>query len=443
MTTSDEHTLTAPPQDLDAERAVLGAVLLSADALADVIEVLQPEHFYKPAHETIYDTCLRLFRNSEPVDAITVSHELRSTGELARSGGAEYLHTLISDVPSTASATFYARIVAEKATLRRLREAATRIMQSTHDGHAASVADVVDAAQGEIYAVTDQRDRSEAEPVAVVLEETLHAIEAKTPDATRGVPTGFRYLDELTGGLRPGQLVVVAARPSVGKSTLGLDFARHAALEAGVTTCFFTLEMDRHELTKRLIASHAGVRLTHLDRSTVTPDEWQRVAKTTPLLARAPLFLDDTANLGLATIRAKARRLRQRHGLGLIVVDYLQLMQADRRTDSRQVEVSDNSRGLKLLAKELSIPVVALAQLNRGVEQRADKRPLLSDMRESGAIEQDADIVLFVHRDDVYDPALRPGEADLIVAKHRNGPTGVVPVAFQPQFSRFCDMPGA
>ena len=431
-----------PPQDVAAEQSVLGGMLLSKDAIADVLEVLRPGDFYRPAHEIVYDSILDLYSRGEPADAITVAAELTKRGEIARVGGAPYLHTLMSGVPTAANAGYYARIVREQAILRRLVEAGTKIVQLGYTGDG-QVDDIVDAAQAEVYAVTDRRTAEDYQPLSAIMEGTFDELEAISSRGGQlvGVPTGFRDLDELTNGLHPGQMIIVAARPAVGKSAWGLDVARSAAIRHGLTTCIFSLEMSRNEITMRLLSAEAKVPLHHMRTGTMTDDDWNRLARRMGEVNAAPLFIDDSPNLSMMEIRAKARRLKQRHDLRLIVVDYLQLMQSGRRVESRQLEVSEFSRQLKLLAKELEVPVIAISQLNRGPEQRTDKKPLMSDLRESGSLEQDADMVILLHREELYErESPRAGEADLIVAKHRNGPTAVVTVAFQGHYSRFMDM---
>jgi replicative DNA helicase len=431
-----------PPQDLEAEQSVLGGMLLSKDAIADVVEVLRSADFYKPAHQTIYDAVLDLYGRGEPADPVTVSGELTKRGELGRVGGAPYLHTLISSVPTAANAGYYARIVGERAILRRLVEAGTRIVQMGY-GDAGEVDDVVDRAQAEIYAVTERRTAEDYAPLADIMEGTLDEIEAISSRGGTmvGVPTGFTDLDALTNGLHPGQLVVIAARPGLGKSTLGLDIARSASVKHGLTSVIFSLEMTRNEITMRLLSAEARVALHHMRSGTMSDDDWNRLARKMSEVASAPLFVDDSPNMTMMEIRAKCRRLKQRHDLRLVVVDYLQLMSSGKRVESRQQEVAEFSRSLKLLAKELEVPVIALSQLNRGPEQRTDKRPMLSDLRESGSIEQDSDVVMLLHREDAYErESPRAGEADFIVAKHRNGPTATVTVAFQGHYSRFVDM---
>jgi replicative DNA helicase len=439
-----------PPQAIEAEQSVLGSMMLSKDAIADVIEVIKPGDFYRPAHELIYDAILDLYARGEPADAVTVSAELTRTGQLARIGGASYLHTLIAVVPTPANAGYYAAIVADRATLRRLVSAGTRIVQMGYEAASGStdlagtVDDVVDRAQVEIYDVTERRTSEDYVHIESLLQFTLDEIEkiSQTGGIGTGIPTGFQQLDEITNGLHPGQMITVAGRPGSGKSTLALDFARSAAVKNRRPTAIFSLEMGKLEIMMRLFSAEAGVALQNMRSGHMSDQDWRRLALRSSELAEAPLFIDDSPNLTMMEIRAKARRLRQRHDLQLIVIDYLQLMTSAKRVESRQQEVSEFSRSMKLLAKELDVPVVALSQLNRSPEQRQDKKPMLSDLRESGSIEQDSDLVLLVHRPDLYEPETeRAGEADLIIAKHRNGPTATVAVAFQGRYSRFADMP--
>jgi replicative DNA helicase len=433
-----------PPQDVAAEQSVLGGMLLSKDAIADVLEKLRPADFYRPAHQNVYDAILDLYGRGEPADAVTVAAELDRRGLLRRAGGAPYLHTLISTVPTAANAGYYADIVAEKALLRRLVQAGTRVVQYGYAGaEGADVAEVVDRAQAEIYEVTDRRLSEDFVPLEDLLQPTMDEIDAiaTAGGIARGVPTGFTDLDEVTNGLHPGQVVIIAARPAVGKSTLALDFLRSCSIRHRMASVIFSLEMSKSEIVMRLLSAEAKVKLADMRSGRMSDDDWMRLARRMGEISEAPLFIDDSPNLTLTEIRAKARRLRQRADLRLIVVDYLQLMTSGKRFESRQVEVSEFSRNLKLLAKELEVPVVAVSQLNRGPEQRTDRKPMLSDLRESGSIEQDADMVILLHRPDAFerdDP--RGGEADLILAKHRNGPTKTVTVAHQLHLSRFANM---
>jgi len=431
-----------PPHDIMAEQCVLGGMLLSKEAIIQVVEILSSSDFYRPAHQTIYDTIVDLFARGEPVDAISVHAELTKRGEIARVGGAPYLHTLTDTVPTAANAGYYARIVADRAVLRRLVEAGTRIAQLGYSGDG-DVDDLVDQAQAEIFKVAERRTSEDYLPLSDILPGALDELEAiaSHDDTLTGVPTGFTDFDALSNGLHPGQMIIIAARPAVGKSTLALDFARSAAIKHQLTTVFFSLEMGRNEIVMRLLSAEARVPLHTMRSGMMTDEDWARLARRMGEVAGAPLFIDDSPNLTMMEIRAKCRRLKQQHDLKLVIVDYLQLLSSHGRVESRQQEVSEMSRSLKLLAKELEVPVVALSQLNRGPEQRTDKKPQISDLRESGSIEQDADMVILLYREDVHEKeSPRAGEADLIVAKHRNGPTATVTVAFQGHYSRFVDM---
>ena len=440
-----------PPQDLAAEQSVLGGMLLSKDAIADVIEELGVGDFYKPGHALVFSTVLDLYSRGEPADVVTVAAELDRTAALSRAGGAVYLHTLTSAVPTAANAAFYAQIVAEKAILRRLVEAGTRIVQLGYggsDGTGGSVGggevdEIVDRAQAEIYEVSERRTAEDYVILEELLQPTMDEIDliGNRGGITAGVPTGFSDLDHLTNGFHPGQMIIIAARPGVGKSTLAMGIAAHAAIHHHQAAVIFSLEMSKTEITMRLLSAQAQIRLASMRSGSMTDQDWSKIVRRISEISDAPLFIDDSPNMTMMEIRAKARRLKQRNNLKLIVLDYLQLMTSGKKVESRQQEVSEFSRQMKLLAKELEVPVIAISQLNRGPEQRTDKRPLLSDLRESGSLEQDADMVILVHRPDAWeadDP--RAGEADLIVAKHRNGPTTTITVAHQLHYSRFTDL---
>ena len=432
-----------PPQDLAAEQSVLGGMLLSKDAIADVVEVLRGVDFYRPAHELVFEAVLDLYGRGEPADAVTVADELTKRGELGRVGGPAYLHTLLSSVPTAANAGFYAKIVHERAVLRRLVAAGTKIVQLGYATDGGDVDELVNAAQAEIYQVTERRSSEDYAVLGDIMEGAIDEIEASSRhgDGLTGIPTGFADLDRLTNGLHPGQMIVIAARPAVGKSTLALDIARSAAIHHNMATVMFSLEMGKNEITMRLLSAEARIPLQNMRKGTMREEDWTRLARTMGDISEAPLFIDDSPNMALMEIRAKCRRLKQRHDLKLVVIDYLQLMSSGKRVESRQQEVSEFSRALKLLAKEIEVPVIALSQLNRGPEQRTDKKPQMSDLRESGSIEQDADLVILLHREDMYEKeSPRAGEADFIVAKHRNGPTDTLVVAFQGHYSRFVDM---
>lgn len=440
-TAIDYGSRTMPHDDV-AEQSVLGGMLLSKDAIADVVESLRASDFYKPAHETIYEAILSLYGHGSPADAITVADELKKRGELARVGGAAYIHTLIASVPTAANAQYYAEIVKEHAIMRRLIEAGTKIAQLGY-ANETEVDTLVDQAQAEIYAVTDGNAKEDYVSFSEALEETINEIDANSnrPNGVYGVPTDFIEFDELTGGLHGGQMIVIAARPGVGKSTLALDIARSAAIHHQMTTVFFSLEMSRTELAMRVLSAEGKISMGRLKKGDLDTEGWTNLATLQGRIDSAPLFIDDSPNMTLMEIRAKCRRLKQRNDLKLVVLDYLQLMSSGKKVESRQQEVSEFSRSLKLLAKELDVPVIALSQLNRGSEQRTDKRPMVSDLRESGSIEQDADMVILLHREDMYNPdSERVGEADMIIAKHRGGPTRTIPLAFSGKYSRFNNM---
>lgn len=432
-----------PPQDLVAEQSVLGAMMISKDAIAEVIELVRSDDFYKPAHELIFDAIVHLYSLGEPADAITVAEQLTKRGEIARIGGHTYLYDLVASVSVAANAGYYAQIVRDKAVLRRLVQASIKIAQLGYNAEG-DVDDIVDEAQATMYAIADRRTTEDYKPLEQLIEPTMDEMELIEAQGgvMSGVPTGFAELDELTTGLHSGQMIIIAARPGMGKSTLGLDICRSAAIKHGLTACIFSLEMSQTEITMRMLSAEASVPLSHMRQGTMSSDEWDRVSSKASLIGSAPLFVDDSPNMTMMEIRAKARRLKQQHDLKLIVLDYLQLMSSGKKVESRQLEVSEFSRQMKLLAKELELPVIAISQLNRNSEKRDDKRPSVSDLRESGSLEQDADVIILVHRDDYYnkDESDRVGEADIIVAKHRNGPTKTVTVAFQGHYSRFTDM---
>jgi replicative DNA helicase len=379
-----------PPQDNAAEQSVLGSMLISKDAIADVVEAVRGTDFYRPAHETIYDAIIDLYGRGEPADPVTVAAELQRRGELIRIGGAPYLHTLSANVPIAANAGYYAEIVREKAILRRLVEAGTKIVQIGYAGEG-QVDDVVDQAQAEVYKVTDRRASEDYAPLKDIMEGVLDEIEAigNREAGLYGVPTGFADLDELTNGLHSGQMIIIAARPAVGKSTLALDLCRAASIHNNLASVFFSLEMTRSEITMRLLSAEAKVPLNHIRNGNMKDDDWTKLARKMGEVSSAPMFIDDSPNMTMMEIRSKARRLKQRHDLKLIVIDYMQLMSSGKKVESRQLEVSEFSRQIKLLAKELELPVIALSQLNRGSEQRADKRPMMSDLRESGCLTAD------------------------------------------------------
>lgn len=582
-----------PPQDQTAEQSVLGGMLMSKDAIADVVEVLGPGDFYKPSHQAVYDVVLDLYARGEPADPVTVAAELDKKGELKRAGGAPYIHTLVSTVPTAANAGYYARIVSEKAVLRRLVDAGTRIVQYGYSGDGQEVDEIVDRAQAEIFEVTERRTSEDYVALSELLQPTMDEMDEiqEAGGLQSGVPTGFHDLDELISGLRGGQMIIIAARPGVGKalaldtpvpttlasdggaptctplgelavgdhvlgadgaptrvtalsevwedrpclrltfsdgasmvadaehewdvlfggtrqtmttksletmllvadagieipedpargvasrfvidcrdaetvpvrcieveavdhlylagetaipthnSTIGLDIMRSASIQQGLASVVFSLEMSRTEIVMRLMSAESEVALARMRGGKLTDQDWAKMAKRLGEIETAPLFIDDSPNMTMMEIRAKARRLKQQHDLRLIVVDYLQLMTSGKKVESRQQEVSEFSRSLKLLAKELDVPLIAISQLNRGPEQRTDKRPQVSDLRESGSLEQDADIVMLLHRPDAFEEDHPDaGTAEIIIGKHRGGPTGSVKVSQRLHLSKFSDL---
>jgi replicative DNA helicase len=431
-----DHRL--PPQNLDAEQSVLGAMMLSPEAVADVVELIEPDDFYRSAHGRIYAALRSLFARGEPVDVITSVDALRRDGALEEVGGALYIRDLVDQTPTPAGASHYAKIVADAALRRRLISAAADIMDLAYrSGDDADV--VADHAEQRVYDVARREDRDDTAILRDLLDQAMADLESiqNRESAYTGIATGFHDLDNLTSGLQPGNLVVIAARPGVGKSSLAINVARNVAV-GGNSVAVFSLEMSRFEIGMRLLCAEAKVPWDRIRNKRVGPSDWTGVVQAAEILHDAPLHIVDAGNVNIVDIRAKARRMRSgRQGLDMIIVDYLQLMTSPsaRRPDNRQQEVAEISRQLKLLAKELQIPVVALSQLNRNPEARADKRPQLSDLRESGAIEQDSDVVMFIHRDDI-DPE-KKRDAELIVAKHRNGPTGSIHLNFEPSLTQF------
>ncbi|MEN9737143.1 MAG: hypothetical protein RJA26_376, partial [Actinomycetota bacterium] len=423
-------------------QSTLGGMLLSQEAVAEVFEVCKGGDFYAPKHELIFEAIVSLYGKGEPTDVITVTDELTKQGNLVRAGGADYLHTLTSIVPTAASSAYYGTIVRDKAILRRLVEVGTRIAQMGY-ANEGEIEDVVNQAQADVYAVASAGMGEEFTTLGNSLQLALDDIEAASNRGGDmvGVPTGFAELDDLTHGMHPGQLIIVAARPAVGKSTLCVDFVRNAAIRYNKPAILFSLEMGAAEIAMRILSAETSIPLQNMRKGTVENSDWTKMAAVRGQLNEAPLYIDDSPNLTLVEIRAKCRRLVKQFGLKLIVIDYLQLLTSGKKVESRQQEVSEFSRALKLLAKELQVPVIAISQLNRKSEDTKDKKPEISQLRESGSLEQDADVVLLLHREGIGEKDHpRAGEADLILAKQRNGPTGTVTVAFQGRYSRFANM---
>ena len=432
-----------PPQNLDAEESVLGAMLLSPGAIGAVSEIVDAGDFYRDSHATIYRAALALYAKGEPVDAITLVDELEERGELDAAGGRTRIHELAALVPATANAAHYARIVREMATLRGLIEAGSEIARLGWE-RPGETADLVDRAEQTIFQLSQQRVTSEFSHIEELLKESFERITAlyeAGADVT-GTPTGFKDLDRITSGFQPGNLIIVAARPSMGKSALGLCMATNLAVRHELPVALFTLEMSKSEVTQRMMCSEAKVESQRLRTGKLAVDDWPRLTAACDKLAKAPIYVDDTGSITMMELRSKARRLKSKEpNLALIVVDYLQLMTSGGPIENRVQEVSQISRQLKVLARDLDLPILAMSQLSRAVEQRHDKRPILSDLRESGSIEQDADIVAFVYRDEYYnDDSDQQGLAELIVAKHRNGPTDTVKLAFMKRFAKFADL---
>lgn len=432
------------PHDPAAEQAVLGAMLLDRKVIDDICQIVKGKHYYRPAHELVHNAIVDLHAAGEIADPITVASELLRSGDLAKAGGASYLHTLVNSVPTSANGEYYAEIVRERYVARDFATATMRATRDLMSGQG-DPQEVIAAIQARIAEAEEERSEEGLHLIADSMSGTLDHLEdiAQNKGKMTGVPTGFLDLDALTQGWQGGQFIIVAGRPAMGKSTIANDFLRACSIHHNLPSVIFSLEMGRNEINMRMLSAEARVGL-HLMRSgNMDDDDWTRIARRMPDVTGAPLYIDDSPNLDLAQIRAKARRLKEKRGLRLVVIDYLQLLGSgtNRRFESRQVEVSYISRNLKLLAKELDVPIIALAQLNRGPEQRAEKTPMVSDLRESGSLEQDADLVILLHREDAYEKeSPRAGEADVIVGKHRNGATATITVAFQGHYSRFVDM---
>ncbi len=438
-----------PPQNLDAEESVLGAMMLSPSAIAAVSEVLSPDgrEYYRESHAKIYRAALALYAKGEPVDAITLVDELDERGELEDVGGKVRIHELAALVPASANAGHYAQIVKEASTLRGLIRAGGEIARLGWD-RPGETPELVDRAEQILFELSQEKATSEFSHIESLLKDSFERITQlyeSGADVT-GIPTGFRDLDRITSGFQEGNLIVIAARPSMGKSALGLCVAANLGVRKNVPVALFTLEMSKAEVTQRLMCSEAKVESQRLRTGKLSADDWPRLTAACDKLAKAPIYVDDTGSITMMEIRSKARRLKSKHpDLGLIIVDYMQLMTSGMNAENRVQEVSQISRSLKVLARDLDVPIVALSQLSRAVEQRHDKRPILSDLRESGSIEQDADIVMFIYRDEYYnaEESDQQGLAEVIVAKHRNGPTDTVKLSFLKRYAKFSDLAAA
>jgi replicative DNA helicase len=433
-----------PPQNLEAETSVLGAVLLENEALNRVLEILKEDDFYRNAHRRIFSAILHLYEHSDPVDLITLSEVLKTRGELDDVGGVAYLNSLVNGVPTAANISYYAKIIKEKALLRKLINRTTEIVSQSYS-ISGDVDEFIDQAERTIFEISEDRVRPSFYPIKDLIKSSFKTIERlyEKRQLITGVPTGFQRLDELTSGLQPSDLIIIAGRPSMGKTALALNIAQNASVQAAIPAAIFSLEMSKEQLALRMLCSEAKVDAHRLRGGFLSESDWPKLTRAAGSLSEAPLFIDDTPGLSALEMRAKTRRLKIEHNLGLVIVDYLQLMRGRASADSREQEISDISRSLKALAKELAIPVIALSQLNRRVEERGDKRPQLSDLRESGAIEQDADVILFLYREEVYNKSEENrGKAELIIGKQRNGPTDKVDLAFLDKYTRFENLSG-
>jgi replicative DNA helicase len=436
--------LQTPPHSVEAEQAVLGGLLLDTQAWDQVGDTVGPEDFYRPDHRLIFEAIGDLVAETKPIDVVTVAEQLGARGKLADVGGLAYLSTLVRDTPTAANARAYAQIVREKALLRSLVSAGNSIASSVFSEEGMSARDLVNQAEQRVFEIAERgaRRTDGAQWVRRMLPTLIEKIDEwhSNPDAMRGLATGFTDFDRRTGGLRGGDLVIVAGRPSMGKTTLAINMAENVALDPNVkgSVLVFSMEMPAEQLMTRMLSSVGGVPLHDIRSGRVTDHDWVRISSATSQLQEARIFIDESPGLTPTELRARARRVKREHGLDLVVVDYLQLMQVSGTKENRATEISEISRGLKALAKELDVPVIALSQLNRSVEQRESKKPVMSDLRESGAIEQDADMILFIYREEVYDKNTpRKGEADIDLAKHRNGETGHFILTFQGQYTRF------
>jgi len=438
-----------PPYSLEAELAVLGGLLIDPDSILRIEDVVDDSMFFREAHRVLFRAMRGLHERRTAIDVVTLGDQLRSSQELDRIGGLEYLAALLEAVPTAANIQYHARIVREKALLRRLVEASTQIIQDVYEPGDRSVEEIVDQAESRIFQVAESHDRGGFVWIKDLLWETFENIERlqKNEGGLTGVPSGFPTLDRMTTGLQKGDLIIVAARPSMGKTSWVLNVAQNAAIDHQVPVAIFSLEMSKEQLVQRLLCSEARVDAQKLRNGRLSPSDYQRIGTAGARLNTAPVWIDDSPGGTVLEMRAKARRLKAEGGLGLLVIDYMQLMAGSGRQESRQQEVSQISRGLKGLARELEVPVIALSQLSRGPEQRTDHRPQLSDLRDSGSIEQDADLVMFLYRPEYYssdgmdkDGESLEGKAELIIGKQRNGPTGTVPLYFHKAYTRFDEM---
>ncbi|MBK5241152.1 replicative DNA helicase [Clostridium sp.] len=429
------------PYNLEAEQSIIGSMLIDKTAISRVVEVLITEDFYRDSHKVIFNAIFELYQKDTPIDMITLLEHLRSSEKLEASGGITYISEISNSVPSTANLSSYIKIVDDKSILRKLIRASTEIMENCYNKQD-NVEAVMDLAEQKVFNIAERKNSSELEPMNTVLERGFLEIERifNNKGETTGISSGFPELDDKTAGFQKGDMILIAARPSMGKTTFALNLAEYAALRGGKSVAIFSLEMSKEQLSYKLLCSEANVDMSKLRHGALEDRDWENIAKASGPLAAAKIFIDDTAGTSVMDMRSKCRKLKMEHGIDMIVIDYLQLMSGS-NTESRQQEVSEISRSIKALAKEMECPVIALSQLSRAPEQRADHRPMLSDLRESGSIEQDADVVMFLYRDEYYDAETEDKNiAELIIAKQRNGPIGTVKLAWIGQFSKFAKL---
>jgi len=434
-----DHLQKLPPQSIEGEKSVLGSMLLEKDAIITASEMLKEEDFYRDDHKKIFRVMIDLFDKNEPVDLVTVAEELRKKDLLEEVGGAVYLTELVNSVPTTANISKYCKIVQEKSILRRLIRAATRIISLGYEANR-DVEDIVDEAERLIFEIAQKKSSEGFSYIKDVIMDTFERIEQlyNSKGSMTGVPTGFHDFDRMTSGLQPSDLILIAARPSMGKTAFALNIAQHAAVRENIPVAIFSLEMSKEQLVQRMLCAEANIDSHRLRSGELDDSDWEKLARAMGPLSEAPIYIDDTPGIPVMEVRAKARRLKAEKGLGLIIIDYLQLMQGRGDSENRQHEISQISRSLKALARELNVPVVALSQLSRAPEMRQDHRPILSDLRESGSQEQDSDVVAFLYRDEYYHPDTeKKNIAEVIIAKQRNGPTGVVELVWLKQFTKF------
>jgi replicative DNA helicase len=438
----DAASFKLPPQNIEAEQSILGGILIENDAINTVVEFLEASDFYREAHQKIFQCMITLSEKNEPLDLITLTNELKKTKELESIGGASYLASLVESVPTAANIAYYAKIVKEKSILRKLISTATEIVtQSYHEGK--DLEDFLDDAEQAIFRISEHRVKPAFYPIKEIVKESFKVIEKlyEKKELITGVPSGFKDLDRKTAGFQNADLIIVAGRPSMGKTALCLNIAQHASINVKVPTAMFSLEMSKEQLAIRMLCSEARVDSSRLRSGFLSESDWPKLTMAAGALSDAPIFIDDTPAISVLELRAKARRLKADRGLGLVIIDYLQLMRGRSGMERREQEISEISRSLKALAKELDIPVLAISQLSRKAEDRPGRQPQLSDLRESGAIEQDADVIIFIYRDEVYNPdSDRKGTAEVIIGKQRNGPTGKVDLSFISEFTTFKDL---